>query len=196
MSTDESIFDIFVSNITAIKSKDPKVNNRIATMNALETFINKQVIEAKQDEKFGLINLLKIPKSCEYHDGRTFVSFVRFEKTRSHGEAANFLNNLVLEGRPLSAKMNNIRSEDGQWYRTNNTHKLFDNQRLYYHDEKMAYIRRANDLMMGREQATILELRQQLLEKDKKIQELNGRVRSLEENLRREILPKTQKPKN
>ncbi|CAF1135484.1 unnamed protein product, partial [Brachionus calyciflorus] len=81
----------------------------------------------------------------------------------NHCEAVEFINSLMnFRGRQLVAKLNDIRSEDGQWFRSNNRLKLFDNQRLYYHEEKTKYVKKQNDIIDGRESITIQELRAEL----------------------------------
>jgi hypothetical protein len=79
----------------------------------------------------------------------------------------------------LVAKLNDIPSEDAQWYRADNKHQLFNEMKLFYHSEKLDYIKRANDKLMSHEQGTILVLRRQLMEKDKEISELRKRVQNL-----------------
>ncbi|RNA11392.1 hypothetical protein BpHYR1_038999 [Brachionus plicatilis] len=43
---------------------------------------------------------------------------------------------IKLYNRKLFAKLNDVCSEDGQWHRSGNKLRLFDNQRVYYHAKR------------------------------------------------------------
>ncbi|CAF0993769.1 unnamed protein product [Brachionus calyciflorus] len=69
----------------------------------------------------------------------------------------NFTDIIKDQGQQLLAKLIDIRSDHGQWFCSNNRLKLFDNQRLYYNEEKTKYIKKQNDIMEGRESEKIKE---------------------------------------
>ncbi|CAF1059474.1 unnamed protein product [Brachionus calyciflorus] len=137
---ENDIFDIYVTNISIVWSE--YFNRNISTQDALWRFINNFILFKPILERIGLVDLIKIRKYCESHDAVEIIDSLM-----------NF------RGRKLIAKLNDIRLEDGQWFRSNNRLKLFDNQRLYYHEEKTKYIKKQND---GRESITIKGLRAEL----------------------------------
>ncbi|CAF0901819.1 unnamed protein product [Brachionus calyciflorus] len=160
---DNDIFDIYVTNISIDRSDTPNRSDRLATQDALWRFINNFILFEPIMERIGLVDLIKIPKYCESHDGNTYVAFIRFQNHQNQCEAVEFINSLMnFRGRQLFAKLNDIRSEDGQWSRSNNRLKLFDNQRLYFHEEKTKYIKKQNAIIDGRESITIQKLRAEL----------------------------------
>ncbi|RNA29594.1 hypothetical protein BpHYR1_022932 [Brachionus plicatilis] len=73
--------------------------------------------------------------------------------------------------RKLLAKLNDVCSGDGQWHRSGNKLRLFDNQTVYYHGEKVKYIKKHNELLEGKEAKIVMELRGEL-EKEKKEREV------------------------
>ena len=113
-------------------------------MDALETFLNKLIISNKLDSKFGLIQLLTIPKMCESHEGKTFMAFCRMEKPEYHGEVAKFFNFQEFEQRKINVSQNNLPTEMAKWYHSNNTFKVYNDKRMFYHEQKTEYMASQN----------------------------------------------------
>ena len=61
-NNNDKIFDLYITNVSIVYDRYKQENNRIQTMDELETFLNKLIISNNLDNKFGLIQLLKIPK--------------------------------------------------------------------------------------------------------------------------------------
>ena len=169
---EREIYDIYVTNVSIVKSSKSERTDRMATQDALFRAISNYVILEDLVDIVGLVDLVKIPKYCEEHDGTTYVAFVRFDKPENHREAVKMINERIkFYNRKLVAKLNDVCSGDGQWHRSGNELRLFDNQRVYYHGEKVKYIKKHNDLMEGKEARIVMELREEL-EKEKKESEV------------------------
>ena len=123
--------------------------------------INKRLIRDNLDERFGLVEKLKVPERCKYHDGVTYIAYCRFERTDRHIDAAQYLNQLVFRGRQLIAKVNDLESGLAQWS-TIQFHDE-DGNPLYFHGEKVKLMNSINRGIETKE-AEIQELHEQLEE--------------------------------